>query len=113
MSLHSIRQNQAKFCESERSPDSFVIDLHNLWCLASRLRARRPMRFDRTSLIILIALAAIQLLPFGATFASSLALLFLVRVTLVMRTAAFAHPRPFASLARSARLIRHRLSKAA
>jgi hypothetical protein len=70
------------------------------------------MRFDRMSLIILLALAAIQLLPFRPTFATSLALLFLVRMTLVMRTAAFVHPRPFASLARSARLIRHRLSKA-
>lgn len=71
------------------------------------------MRFDRMTLIILLALAATQILPFGPTFASSLALLFLVRITLVMRSLAFVHPRPFAALARSARLIRHRLSKAA
>jgi hypothetical protein len=71
------------------------------------------MRFDRVSLIILLALATIQLLPYGPTFASSLALLFLIRITLVMRSLAFGQPRPFASLARSARLIRHRLSKAA
>jgi hypothetical protein len=71
------------------------------------------MRFDRLSVIILLALGAIQLLPFGPTFVSSLAVLFLVRMTLVMRSLAFVHPRPFASLARSARLIRHRLSKAA
>jgi hypothetical protein len=71
------------------------------------------VRFDRVSLVILLTLAAMQLLPFGPTFASSLALLFLVRMTLVMRSLAFVHPRPFASLARSARLIRHRLSKPA
>jgi hypothetical protein len=71
------------------------------------------MRFDRVSLIILLSLAAIQLLPFEPTFASSLALLFLVRITLVMRSLAFVRPRPLASFARSARLIRHRLSKAA
>jgi hypothetical protein len=71
------------------------------------------MRFDRLSVVILFALAAIQLLSFGPTFASSLAVLFLVRMTLVMRSLAFVHPRPFASFARSAKSIRHRFSKAA
>jgi hypothetical protein len=51
------------------------------------------VRFDRLSVIILFALAGIQLLPFGPTFVSTLAVLFLVRMTLVMRWPSSTHAR--------------------
>jgi hypothetical protein len=50
------------------------------------------MRFDRLSLVLLLALGASQVLPFLAASVNTIAFAFLIRLTLTMRTAAFVKP---------------------
>ncbi len=50
------------------------------------------MRFDRLSLVLLLALAASQLVPSLAASANAIAFAFLLRLTLTMSTAAFVKP---------------------
>ena len=52
------------------------------------------MKFDRLSLILLLAIGVTRVLPVDATLSNVLVLPFLIRVTLSMRTASFMNQHP-------------------